>query len=96
MKVLTDFIKWRKEQTKMNDEKSCEFCFYECFDGRAYPCSLCIRGLERQEMFKPKTLLGKHHDYIIVDDGLQETEMQTVDSNSDSENAKHTSDCAWK
>lgn len=82
----------------MNEQvHGCEFCFYECFDGRAYPCSLCIRGLERREMFKPKTLLGKHCDYIIVDDGLQETEMQTVVSNSDSEDAKYSSqDCPWK
>lgn len=35
-------------------EKGCDNCYYEFFDARAYPCSLCIRGVERQDMWQEK------------------------------------------
>ena len=35
-------------------EHGCEFCYYKRFDARAYPCSLCIFGEERTDMFQPK------------------------------------------
>lgn len=34
--------------------RSCSSCFYEATDGRAYPCSMCIRGEERRDQFYPK------------------------------------------
>lgn len=33
--------------------KGCENCYYKYFDARAYPCSLCIRGIERQDRWMP-------------------------------------------
>ena len=39
----------------MDEERiGCEFCYYEYFDGKAYPCSMCIRGEERTDKFEPK------------------------------------------
>jgi hypothetical protein len=35
-------------------EHTCQFCYYEYFDGRAYPCSMCVCGEERKDMFMPK------------------------------------------
>ena len=37
-----------------NEEHTCQFCYYEYFDGRAYPCSMCVCGEERKDMFMPK------------------------------------------
>ena len=34
-------------------EKGCDNCYYAYFDERAYPCSLCIRGIERTDMWQP-------------------------------------------
>ncbi len=34
-------------------EKGCDNCYYTYFDERAYPCSLCIRGVERTDMWQP-------------------------------------------
>lgn len=34
-------------------EKGCDNCYYSFFDERAYPCSLCIRGIERTDMWQP-------------------------------------------
>ena len=38
----------------MSEDRSCQFCYYEYFDGKAYPCSMCIRGEERTDKFEPK------------------------------------------
>ena len=35
-------------------DKGCDNCYYECFDEKAYPCSLCIRGVERKDMWVAK------------------------------------------
>ena len=35
-------------------EHTCQFCYYEYFDGRAYPCSMCVCGEERTDQFQPK------------------------------------------
>ena len=35
-------------------ERTCENCYYKYFDSKAYPCSMCIMGEERKDMFKPK------------------------------------------
>ena len=34
-------------------EKGCDNCYYTYFDERAYPCSLCIRGIERTDKWQP-------------------------------------------
>ena len=34
-------------------EKGCGNCYYSFFDERAYPCSLCIRGVERTDQWQP-------------------------------------------
>lgn len=36
------------------DERGCENCFYEEFDILAYPCSICVRGIEKTDKWKPK------------------------------------------
>ena len=42
---------WKKEDEL---EHGCEFCYYKRFDARADPCSLCIWGEERTDMFQPE------------------------------------------
>ena len=38
----------------MSEEyRGCENCYYMFFDGKAYPCSLCIRGVERTDQWQP-------------------------------------------
>ena len=34
-------------------EKGCDNCYYTYFDEKSYPCSLCIRGVERPDMWQP-------------------------------------------
>ena len=34
-------------------EIGCDNCYYTYFDEKAYPCSLCIRGIERTDMWQP-------------------------------------------
>lgn len=34
-------------------EKGCDNCYYTYFDEKAYPCSLCIRGVERTDQWQP-------------------------------------------
>ena len=34
-------------------DKGCDNCYYEYFDEKAYPCSLCIRGSERTDKWQP-------------------------------------------
>lgn len=43
-----------EEQRRRATEHTCEFCYYEYFDGKAYPCSMCICGEKREDMFQPK------------------------------------------
>lgn len=43
-------------------EHTCQFCYYEYFDGRAYPCSMCVCGEERKDMFMPKGRQNKRKD----------------------------------
>ena len=35
------------------DDKGCDNCYYTYFDEKAYPCSLCIRGVERTDKWQP-------------------------------------------
>ena len=32
--------------------RSCDNCYYEHFNPCAFPCSMCIRGYERSDMWK--------------------------------------------
>ena len=34
-------------------DKGCDNCYYTYFDEKAYPCSLCIRGIERTDQWQP-------------------------------------------
>ena len=43
-------------------EHTCQFCYYEYFDSRAYPCSMCVCGEERKDMFQPKGRQNKRKD----------------------------------
>lgn len=46
-------------------DKVCDNCYYEYFDARAYPCSLCIRGIKRTDKWQAKifvTGLSKEND----------------------------------
>ena len=36
------------------ESRYCINCYYETFDASAYPCSMCIRGEERTDMFQPR------------------------------------------
>ena len=37
----------------MNDDyKNCDNCYYMNFDSCAFPCSMCIRGQEREDQWK--------------------------------------------
>ena len=34
-------------------EHTCENCYYLQFDSETYPCSMCVCGAERRDMFRP-------------------------------------------
>lgn len=48
------------------NEIGCDNCYYSHFDEKAYPCSLCIRGIERTDQWQPnrKTKEGSHDEAI--------------------------------
>mgnify|MGYP006874663205 CR=1 FL=1 len=50
-------------------EHTCQFCYYEYFDSRAYPCSMCVCGEERKDMFMPKGRENKRKDESLTDCG---------------------------
>ena len=35
-------------------DHTCEFCYYEYFDDRAYPCSRCVCNQPTENLWKPK------------------------------------------
>lgn len=37
----------------MTTDRGCDNCYYSYFDGKAYPCSLCIRGITREDKWQP-------------------------------------------
>lgn len=55
-------------------EKGCDNCYYSYFDEKAYPCSLCTRGIERTDMWQPmmrwipvtERLPNKQDDYFVT------------------------------
>ena len=62
-KRSTDMVQ-RKEQTMIKSEQllreareqdhTCEFCYYEFFDDKAYPCSRCVCNQPTENMWRPK------------------------------------------
>lgn len=44
-------------------EKGCDNCYYTYFDERAYPCSLCIRGIERTDQWQPSKKTKAQTEY---------------------------------
>lgn len=63
----------------MDNEKGCPNCFYENFDGKAYPCSMCIRGLKREDMWKPEaTGKGQKHEpwQRVVDEDTEDCQWK--------------------
>ena len=72
----------------MNEERiGCEFCYYEYFDGKAYPCSMCIRGEERTDKFEPKGRQTKQTEksdseyYLELADAVMRGEMSDAEAN---------------
>ena len=43
----------KKDSMKTND-RSCNTCYYEAFDERAYPCSRCIYNRPTVDKWQPK------------------------------------------
>ena len=82
--MLTRMGTW-KEQTMIRSEQLlkeareqdhvCEFCYYEFFDDKAYPCSRCVCNQPTENMWRPKPqILGKHADVMIVDEPQERSE----------------------
>lgn len=36
-----------------DQDKTCEFCYYQYFDERAYPCSRCVCNMPTENKFMP-------------------------------------------
>lgn len=93
-------------------EKGCDNCYYTYFDEKAYPCSLCIRGIERTDQWQPsKKTKAEAQTEVKVEptwEGLTygrfEAEPQTDIGTSDtvySDTAGYVpradmTDCSWK
>ena len=63
-------------------EKGCDNCYYTYFDERAYPCSLCVRGIERTDMWQPSKKTKAEQTEPTISKMEQVDEPQT--------------DCSWK
>lgn len=48
-------------------ERSCQFCYYEHFDANAYPCSMCVNGAMREDMYQPKGRRNKAENAVSPD-----------------------------
>ena len=66
-------------------EIGCDNCYYSYFDERAYPCSLCIRGIERTDQWQPsrktkadRKIVGKHADAITIDESWYKEEPKPI------------------
>lgn len=40
--------------TMSDTERGCTNCYYEHFNGNAYPCSRCIYNVPQEDMWQPK------------------------------------------
>lgn len=61
-------------------EKGCDNCYYTYFDERAYPCSLCIRGIERTDQWQPSKKTKASKPETFEADGI----------------TYYKTDCSWK
>ena len=52
-------------------EKGCDNCYYTYFDERAYPCSLCIRGIERTDQWQPSRKIKAEQTLPSVEEFVQ-------------------------
>lgn len=80
-------------------EKGCDNCYYSYFDERAYPCSLCIRGIERTDQWQPskKTKADRKTEpqtYITEDRDTQILDAWQVKLKA--EQTEPQTDCSWK
>ena len=48
-----------KENRMSEIDHTCENCYYMQFDSETYPCSMCVCGAERRDMFRP---IKEEHD----------------------------------
>ncbi len=63
-KEAEEVLKKAREQDHV-----CEFCYYEAFDDRAYPCSRCVCNMPTENMWRPKPrVYGKKTDVIMIDE----------------------------
>lgn len=89
-------------------EKGCDNCYYTYFDEKAYPCSLCIRGIERTDQWQPskktKTDYKKWDDFFreptaeerkAVADYIDSISIPTGVNVFDLMDEPQT-DCSWK
>ena len=44
-------------------DHTCEFCYYEFFDDKAYPCSRCMCNQPTENMWRPKVEDEPQTDY---------------------------------
>ena len=64
--------------------KGCGNCYYDWFDERAYPCSLCIRGIKRTDKWMPKIReMGLKEVKALQDYYKIKDEPQTERSNNE-------------
>jgi hypothetical protein len=59
-------------------DHTCEFCYYECFDDKAYPCSRCVCNQPTENMWRPKIKdepqTDCDHKCIQMEIGCEETD----------------------
>lgn len=83
-------------------EKGCDNCYYSYFDEKAYPCSLCIRGIKRTDKWMPskKTKAEIQTDLLVKtprksrDSHEKEVELQT--DRFPCNNCKNHDECCTK
>lgn len=84
-------------------EIGCDNCYYSYFDEKAYPCSLCIRGVERTDMWQPskktkadcKTEPITHDDYIETENDHLEARCLNC-NNAKACKEKHWDGCVYE
>lgn len=81
MELIAQIICGSQEERVM--DKGCSNCYYGTFDGKAYPCSLCIRGIPREDMWHPMLLQQK----------MTEEEIDTMLARV---LVSEQTDCGWK
>lgn len=89
-------------------EKGCDNCYYTYFDEKAYPCSLCIRGIERTDQWQPsKKTKADRKTEPQTDNGIgcSKCESRFWCMDRDMPHAVHcnnygkteqSTDCSWK